>query len=362
MESLEMSKAFSDFFSNKRIVLTGHTGFKGSWTSHVLAYLGAELHGIALKPEVVSHFNAAGTSSLIHNNLIDINDAEAIGSAIRHIKPHVIMHFAAQPLVRRSYDDPIDTLQTNIMGSANVMQAALSCQSKPIVAMITSDKCYENQEREIGYLEHEPMGGHDPYSASKGAAELVIQGFARSFFKPRQQSILSLRGGNVIGGGDWAQDRIIPDIVGALTRSQQPKLRNPSATRPWQHVLDVINGYLAAIRFIAYQPPGTYDCFNIGPMPENVMDVRTLAERACQLWGNGLLPSVVEDSRQPYEAKLLQLDITKALTQLDWVPLYGFDAALAHTMSWYRVHQDGQDMFEFTRTQIANFFHSESKI
>lgn len=357
-----MIEGLSDFFSGKRIVLTGHTGFKGSWTSHVLAYFGAEVHGIALKQEDVSHFNAAGTSSLIQNNLIDINDASAIIAAIGRINPHVIIHLAAQPLVRRSYDDPLDTLQTNIIGSANVMQAAISCQSKPVVAMITSDKCYENREISMGYRESEPMGGHDPYSASKGAAELVIRGFARSFFCPRQQSILSLRGGNVIGGGDWAQDRIIPDIINALMLSKQPKLRNPIAIRPWQHVLDVVSGYLAAILYAAHQPSGSYECFNIGPMPENVTDVRTLADRACHLWGDGVFPTVCESAAQPHEAKLLQLDITKALTRLDWKPTYDFDAALAHTISWYKAHQDGQDMFEFTKSQIANFFRVESRI
>jgi CDP-glucose 4,6-dehydratase len=359
LESLEMRTVFSGFFNNKRIVITGHTGFKGSWLCHVLSWLGAEVHGLALQPESMSHFNVAETETLIQHNLVDINDAAAIISAIKDLDPQLIIHLAAQPLVRLSYDDPLATLQTNIMGSANVMQAALLCERKPVVAMITSDKCYENKERDAGYSETEPMGGHDPYSASKGAAELVIQAFARSFFQPNQQSLLSLRGGNVIGGGDWAKDRIMTDIVNGLKDAKVPELRNPSATRPWQHVLDVINGYLSAILYVANQSAGTFESFNIGPMQENVANVGTLANKACQLWGGGIVPKVAVNVDQPHEARLLQLNISKALAMLDWKPKYDLDASLAQTISWYRAFQDGRAMPEFTLSQIEDFFVAE---
>lgn len=360
LENLEMRTVFSGVFNNKRIVVTGHTGFKGSWLCHVLSRLGAEVHGFALQPETKSHFNVAETEKLIHHSIVDINDAAAIIGAIKDVDPQVIIHLAAQPLVRLSYDDPLATMQTNIMGSANVMQAALLCKSKPVVAMITSDKCYENKERVAGYSETEPMGGHDPYSASKGAAELVIQAFARSFFQTRQQSLLSLRGGNVIGGGDWAKDRIMTDIVNALKDARSPELRNPSATRPWQHVLDVINGYLSAILYVANQPSGTFESFNIGPTHENVADVGTLASKACHLWGGDIVPKILGNAEQPREATFLQLNIAKALTTLDWNPRYDLDVAIAHTISWYKAFQDGRSMPEFTMSQIEDFFEAES--
>ena len=351
-----MTKEFSGFFEHKRVLVTGHSGFKGSWLCHVLAYLGSEVHGIALEPEPRSHFVFSGTESLVDHNVIDINDSDRTIEAIRNINPDIIMHLAAQPLVRLSYEDPLGTLATNVIGSANVMEGALLCSSKPLVAMITSDKCYENQEQTAGYNEHEPMGGHDPYSASKGAAELVIRAFARSFFLPEKQSILALRGGNVIGGGDWAKDRIMTDIVDALMSNREPELRNPHATRPWQHVLDVVNGYLSAVKYMSDQPRGSYDCFNIGPMQENVADVLSLTTKACQSWGSGLGPKLVGNVGQPHEAKLLQLDISKALHDLDWVPKYGLDASLDQTMAWYRAHQAGEQMSKFTTSQIKKFF------
>ncbi|MGB1095454.1 MAG: CDP-glucose 4,6-dehydratase [Paracoccaceae bacterium] len=351
-----MTKEFSGFFEHKCVLVTGHTGFKGSWLCHVLAYLGSEVHGIALDPEPRSHFVISGTESLVHHNVIDINDADRTTETIRTIDPEIILHLAAQPLVRLSYEDPLGTLGTNVIGSANVMEGALQCASKPLVAMITSDKCYENQEQIVGYSENEPMGGHDPYSASKGAAELIIKAFARSFFLPEKQSILALRGGNVIGGGDWAKDRIMTDIVDALMSNRQPELRNPYATRPWQHVLDVVNGYLSAVKYLSDQPQGTYDCFNIGPMQENVADVLSLAAKACQYWGTSIVPKLVGNARQPHEAKLLHLDISKALHDLRWAPKYGFDKSLEQTMAWYRAYKSGKQMSKFTTCQIQNFF------
>ena len=218
--------------------------------------------------------------------------------------------------------DPLGTLGTNVIGSANVMEGARQCPSKPLVAMITSDKCYENQERTSGYSEYEPMGGHDPYSASKGAAELVIRAFARSFFLPEKQSILALRGGNGIGGGDWAKDRIMTDIVDALMSNREPELRNPHATRPWQHVLDVVNGYLSAVKYMSDQPRGSYDCFNIGPMQENITDVLSLTTKACQSWGSGIGPKLLVVGQPMSQASSWTY---QALHDLDWAPKYGLD-------------------------------------
>ena len=353
-----MKKEFSGFFEGKRVLVTGHTGFKGSWLCHVLSYLGSEVHGIALNAEPKSHFVISGTESLVHHNVKDINHADDTIQTIQTINPDILIHLAAQPLVRLSYEDPLETLGTNVMGSANVMQGARRCAGKPLIAMITSDKCYENQEKTAGYNEHEPMGGHDPYSASKGAAELVIKAFARSFFLPEKQSIIALRGGNVIGGGDWAKDRIMTDIVDALMSNSQPELRNPYATRPWQHVLDAVNGYLAAVKFLSDQPQGTYDCFNIGPMQENVADVLSLATKACQSWGGHIVPKMIGNAGQPHEAMLLQLDISKALHDLEWVPQYGFDASLNRTIAWYSAYQSGKQMSEFTTSQIEEFFQT----
>jgi len=356
MAGLEMKGGFSGFFERKRVLVTGHTGFKGSWLCHVLDCLGSEVYGIALDADPRSHFAVSGTERLVHHHVIDINNADHTIELIRTINPDIIVHLAAQALVRPSYEDPLGTIGTNVIGSANVMEGGRQCTNKPLIAMITSDKCYDNQERTAGYTEQDPMGGHDPYSASKGAAELLIKAFAKSFFIPERQSVLALRGGNVIGGGDWAKDRIITDVVEALMDSREPELRHPYAIRPWQHVLDVVNGYLSAVKFLSEQPRGTYDCFNIGPRQENVADVVSIATKACRLWGSGIGPKLVGNAGQPHEARLLQLDISKALSKLNWTPIYDLDTSLEETIAWYSAYQAGNQMSKFTTSQIEKFF------
>ena len=356
MENLVRMHVFSDYFVDKKILLTGHTGFKGSWMCHVLHRLGADVHGIALEAKAQSHFFKTNTESFVSHQILNINDRQTTIDTIAKINPEIIIHLAAQPLVRLSYEQPMETLQTNIMGSSYVMEGALQCPNKPILAMITSDKCYENKEQQTGYLETDAMGGYDPYSASKGAAELVIAAYARSFFIPNGQSIVSLRGGNVIGGGDWAQDRIMPDIVTALSNKQKLQLRNPTATRPWQHVLDVINGYLAAIFYTSKSSPGTFESFNIGPTEDNVRDVFTLASAACKIWGADDALEIAKQLDQPHEANFLQLDITKALKRLNWTPIYGFDSAVEQSIAWYQAERDGRNMEEITKDQIAAFY------
>ena len=345
-----------EFFLGKRIFLTGHTGFKGGWLCHVLHHLGADVTGFAFKPEARSFFNSCDTHKLIKHNIGDINDYKKLENILCDSKPDIVIHMAAQPLVRLSYEIPLATLKTNIIGTANVLMAAHACENQPLVAIITSDKCYENIETDMPYKETDRMGGHDPYSSSKGAAEIVTASLAKSFHKNNGQSVLSLRGGNVIGGGDWALDRIMTDIIGALIEKRAPIIRSPNALRPWQHILDVLNGYLSAIMYLSQRSPGSFDQFNIGPLVQNEADVLRLANCVCNYWGSGIKPVLSSVLADLHEAKLLQLDISKALAKLDWSPKLGFDETVKQTVDWYKAESEGEDMTAFTKRQINDYF------
>lgn len=345
-----------EFFRGKRIFLTGHTGFKGGWLCHVLHHLGADVIGLALEPEAKSFFNSCRTDKIIRHNIGDINDYKNLENILCDSKPDIVIHMAAQPLVRLSYEIPLATLQTNIIGTANVLIAAHACEIQPLVAIITSDKCYENIETDIPYTETDRMGGHDPYSASKGAAEIVTASLVKSFHKNNGQSVLSLRGGNVIGGGDWALDRIMTDMIEALSEKRAPIIRSPKALRAWQHVLDVLSGYLSAIMYLSQQTPGTFDQFNIGPLAQNEADVTKLANSVCNHWGGGIKPDLTPVQADLHEAKLLKLDISKALNKLEWLPKFGFEETVEQTVDWYKAENEGEDMTSFTKRQIYEYF------
>ena len=324
-------------YKGKRVLLTGHTGFKGSWLAHWLHELGAQVHGYALEPNTdPSLFLAADIKSELEGQLIgNIRDFGLLSHYVRLLRPDIVFHLAAQPIVRLSYEQPRDTIETNVMGTTNLLEAVRLSEHTPAVVVITSDKCYENKEWVWGYRENEAMGGVDPYSASKGAAELVCASYRRAFFHQGAGTLLATaRAGNVIGGGDWARDRIVPDIVRALAFGESPVIRNPFAVRPWQHVLEPLSGYLWLGSQLLRGDRNFADGWNFGPEPHNARSVREVAEKACRVWKSDRDPSFPPGSEGPHEAKYLMLSIEKA-QRAGWSPRWDFDDAIVATMSWY---------------------------
>ncbi len=346
------------FFEKKRVFVTGHTGFKGSWLSHVLNFFGSEVYGFSLHAEDRSHYFSAQTSSMVHETIGNILNQEALISALSDANPDIVIHLAAQPIVSRSYADPIDTINVNVVGTANILEASLKCDAVPLVAIITSDKCYENKNLKTLFSEEDRMGGSDPYSASKACAELIVKAYFRSFFSSANQSILSLRGGNVIGGGDWGENRLIPDIISDICSGRKPEIRNPNSSRPWQHVLDVVSGYLSAIMWLSKNPNVVHESFNIGPKGDRVTEVLEVANSVCSAWSNEVKPQIQESEKIFKEAHYLSLDISKALTVLDWSPKFAVEDAILETVDWYKEDYHGGDMKVFTKQQIEQYFYN----
>lgn len=345
------------FLRDKVVFLTGHSGFKGSWMAHVLSHFGAKVYGFSDKILDLSHFTQSNSATLVESVIGDVRSKNNLDEALNAANPDFIIHMAAQSLVRYSYEEPVETFETNVMGTVNVLDLARYLPKKPLVAIITTDKCYENVGKQEPYRETDPMGGSDAYSASKGAAELVAAAFARSFFTLNKQKLMTLRGGNVIGGGDWSEDRIMTDVVNALSSDQPIVLRNPTAIRPWQHVLDVISGYLSAMEYHYNNEEGYFDAFNIGPKDENHIPVEELARYCCQAWGVSAETGIktVEEPNKP-EALILKLDITKALKFLDWQPALDIRNAISFTIEWYKSYYAGQCMQSITQQQINQYF------
>ena len=349
---------FNNFYQNKRVFLTGHTGFKGSWMAEWLLELGAEVHGFALDPqphEIL--FDQLGLSPrLASDTRADLADRGALEKAFVNAKPDIVFHLAAQPLVRLSYDIPVETFATNVMGTAHVLDVVRRSDQSCTVVCITTDKCYENREWLHAYREEDAMGGYDPYSASKGAAELVISSYRRSFFPAEGRvRLASARAGNVIGGGDWALDRIVPDCIRALRQHQAIPVRNKIATRPWQHVLEPIGGYLTLGAALATSPThaNLASAFNFGPA---LTSNRTVAELVRELllhisgdWVDASDPNAV------HEASKLNLAIDKAFHLLQWQPVWNFEKTIARTAEWYQGEADGQDPRELTLRQIQEY-------
>ncbi len=357
--------SLNEYYRGKRVLLTGHTGFKGSWLSEWLLMLGAEVVGVSLEPQDdPSFFDQLGLKDRLEHHIQDIRDAQKLRAIVEAAQPDVVFHLAAQPLVRYSYEHPIETFDTNVMGTVHLLDALRSLNKRCEAVIITTDKCYENQEVDRPYTEDDPMGGYDPYSASKGACELVVSSYRRSFFHPddygtkHQVALASARAGNVIGGGDWALDRIVPDCMRTLADGKAIPVRNPVATRPWQHVLEPLGGYLVLGMMLGAQR-GSNDwkkiCsgFNFGPDPESNRSVKELVEQVLTCW-----PGSWEDQSDPgavHEAGLLNLAIDKADQLLGWQPVWRFASAIDQTVAWYKAVHEGANPKALTTQQITEY-------
>lgn len=351
---------FNNFYRGKRVLVTGHTGFKGSWLSIWLHELGAEVTGVSLEPFTErDNYVLSGIGQKIKADIrADIRDGERMKAIFQEHQPEIVFHLAAQPLVRLSYDIPVETYETNIMGTIHVLEAIRVTDSVKVGVMITTDKCYENKEQIWGYRENEPMGGYDPYSSSKGAAEIAIASWRRSFFNPEQydkhgKSIASVRAGNVIGGGDWALDRIIPDCIKALEGGETIDIRSPKAVRPWQHVLEPLSGYMLLACNMWEEPTKYCEGWNFGPRAESISTVWDVATKVVQNYGSGELRDL-SDPNALHEAKLLMLDISKAKFRLDWEPRMDLNQTVALTVDWYKKYHLG-DVYTLCVNQIINY-------
>lgn len=328
------------FYSGKTVLVTGHTGFKGSWLSRWLTLMGSRVVGLSLEPEQQPNlFELAKLAEGMTSVIGDICDVGTLRRVIEDHRPEIVFHMAAQSLVRRSYREPVLTYETNVMGTVNLLEACRSAPSVRSVVVVTSDKCYENNEWPWGYREIDPLGGADPYSSSKACAEIVTAAYRRSFFSAQGSAgVASVRAGNVIGGGDWAEDRIVPDIVRGAKLGSEVVIRNPASTRPWQHVLEPLSGYLLVARRLHEQPSNHAEAWNFGPNPDDWLSVGELAKRFVAALGRGRLSLSVPQPGAPHEARLLALDCSKARTRLGWRPRLDFDSALRLTADWYRTH------------------------
>lgn len=348
---------FLSAFVGRRVLITGHTGFKGTWLAFLLKEIGAEVLGYALPPaNGDSHFSGLGLGQSIQHVEGDIRDAAKLASTLTQFEPEFVFHLAAQALVRRSYADPVSTIETNVMGSVNLLEAVRQCASVRSLVYITSDKCYENLEWVWGYRENDRLGGYDPYSASKAAAELVFSTYARSFYAYRPElGAASTRAGNVIGGGDWAEDRIVPDCIRAIRDGRVIELRNPAATRPWQHVLEPLSGYLLLAARLRESPSEYSGAWNFGPPSSEVRTVLDVAETIVAGFGRGSLAVTPGDGMQ-HEARLLQLNCDKAHQLLGWRPRWNVVQTLAMTTNWYKDVLDGAEVSAVTRKQLQEYF------
>jgi CDP-glucose 4,6-dehydratase len=344
-------------FRGKKVFITGHTGFKGSWLAFLLNEMGAEVCGYALAPcGPQNHFEMLGLEKKIRHIEADIRDAARLSEALQSFKPEYVFHLAAQALVRPSYQDPATTFSTNVMGSVNLLDAVRVCDAVRSLVYVTSDKCYENVEWVWGYRETDQLGGRDPYSASKAAAEIAFSSYARSFFLNRPDlGAASARAGNVIGGGDWAVDRIIPDCIRAIEAGEPVHLRNPGATRPWQHVLEPILGYLMLAVRLHDEPKKWEGAWNFGPSTEEIRTVKTVAEVIVSHIGKGRI-EVTASPNQVHEARLLQLNCDKAHQLLGWHPRWHVDKTLEATALWYKAMMQGGQAEHITRSQLHEFF------
>jgi CDP-glucose 4,6-dehydratase len=343
------------FWNRRRVFLTGHTGFKGAWMVLLLRSLGAEVTGFALPPDHKQGlFEIAGVADDVDHRIGDIRDPARLGAAIGESGASLVIHMAAQSLVRMSYDAPVETYATNVMGTVNVLDAVRRATGIEAVVVVTSDKCYENRGVAHGFREQDAMGGHDPYSSSKGCAELVTAAYRESFFYgPGSVRVASARAGNVIGGGDWARDRLVPDMMRAFMDDDIVRIRYPSAVRPWQHVLDPLLGYLKLAQHLVGGADGFAEGWNFGPGPESEVPVSTLVEQLARRWGPGARWQL-DGGGHPHEAAFLKLDCSKARTRLGWRPLVGLDLALQMTCDWYLALAEGKDMRQVSMRQIAN--------
>jgi CDP-glucose 4,6-dehydratase len=350
------------FWRGKKVFLTGHTGFKGSWLSLWLASMGVKITGYALAPNTTPNlFEVLAIDSQIEkSHIADLRDLVTLQKAMSEAKPDIVIHMAAQPLVRYSYANPVETYATNVMGTVHVLESTRVNDSVRATVVVTTDKCYENKEWVWGYRENEPMGGYDPYSNSKGCAELVTSAYRQSYFSGPNSvnKVASARAGNVIGGGDWSEDRLIPDAIKAFEANRPLMIRNPLATRPWQHVLEPLSGYLILAQALYEKGPAFASGWNFGPRDEDNRTVREVADLLISGWGETARWEK-EGSDQPHEANLLKLDCSKARTQLGWIPKWNLECAAQKIVEWQKSFQAKENMQEISLAQIYNYMSSK---
>lgn len=349
-------------FAGRRVFVTGHTGFKGGWLCLWLQRLGAQVAGYALPPPTEPNlFSLAGIADGMQSTIADIRDGERLAAAIADFRPEIVFHLAAQPLVRYSYEDPVSTYATNVMGTVNLLEALRRIDSVRAAVIISSDKCYDNpaqREASAGFRETDPMGGDDPYSSSKGCTELVVHAYRHSFFHPDRYAdhgfgLATARAGNVIGGGDWARDRLIPDLVTAFHNGQPAIVRNPAGVRPWQHVLEPLYGYLLLADQLYRHGPAFGEGWNFGPDDSDALPVAKIATALAAAWGEGAQWQLGGNSEQPHEAHILRLDCQKARTRLGWKPVCPLPDGLLRVVEWYRAYHTGADLHLLCQQQIA---------
>ena len=349
-----------DFWQGRRVFLTGHTGFKGSWLSLWLQRLGAEVHGFALEPSTnPSLFKVANVANGMQSTIGDVRDLACLQKAMHLAQPEVVIHMAAQPLVVYGYENPVETYATNLMGTVHLLESIRTCKSVKAVVNVTSDKCYENIERDWAYRENDRLGGYDPYSNSKACSELVSSAFRSSYFEEYKYhshgvALATARAGNVIGGGDWAQNRLVPDILKSFESGQPLRIRNPNAIRPWQHVLEPLRGYLQLAQKLVEYGPEYGQAWNFGPQPHDAKPVSCVVQEMCQKWGFGASWEN-DEGEHPHEANFLKLDVSKSATHLQWVPKLDLDQSLKLIIDWHRAFVHNESMKEFTLHQIGQY-------
>ena len=348
-----------NFWKGKKVFITGHTGFKGGWLVHTLKILGAQIKGYALQPDIdPNFFQLTNIEHAIISEIGDIRDQEKLSASISEFQPEIIFHLAAQPLVRYSYENPKETYEVNVIGTLNLLEIIRKVSAIKAAVLITTDKCYENKEWDYAYREIDPMGGHDPYSSSKGCCELLISSYRNSFFKDTDTKIASARAGNVIGGGDWSVDRLIPDMLKAIENNEEPVLRNPLAIRPWQHVIEPITGYIKLAEKLYNQEKGFDQAWNFGPNDTDCKSVEWIANTLLSL--NDCENSWKQDDNfNPHEAQLLKLDISKAKNRLGWNPKWDLKYSLKKIVEWHNVYLSKKNVSQVTRKQIIEYLQDE---
>jgi len=352
MENLGLSMIDQNFWKGKRVFLTGHTGFKGSWLSLWLSSLDVIVRGYSLNPPTApSLFEEMNIADLIDSKIGDIRDLGKLKKSMLDFNPDILIHMAAQPLVRYSYESPVETYEVNVMGTVNVLEAARSCSNLKAIVNITTDKCYENEEWDRGYKEEDPMGGHDPYSSSKGCAELVTSAYRRSFLKAQDIGLASVRAGNVIGGGDWADDRLVPDILRSFEKNRSVVIRNPKSTRPWQHVLEPLSGYMILTQKLYNDPHAFSQGWNFGPDDNDVRPVSWILNKMIEKWGDAKWE--LDKGSNPHEAGYLKLDISKAKKKLNWTPTWKLEQTLDLIIDWHKHYLNKANMKNISLDQIT---------
>ncbi|HEY5590039.1 MAG TPA: CDP-glucose 4,6-dehydratase [Paludibacter sp.] len=354
---------FNNVYKDRKVLITGHTGFKGSWLSLILHKLGADVYGYALDPPTnPSLFVEAKIDELMTSFIGDIRDYDKLLKVMHQVQPEIVIHMAAQPLVRESYKIPVETYSINVMGTVHLLEACRHNESVKAIVNVTTDKCYENREWHWGYRENEPMGGYDPYSNSKGCSELVTSAYRNSYFNPSKYkehgiALASARAGNVIGGGDWADDRLIPDFIRAISSGKEVKIRSPYAIRPWQHVLEPLTGYLTLAAKLYTERAKYAEGWNFGPNDEDAKNVEWITKTICDFWGEGASFSI-DTNPQPHEANYLKLDCSKSKAELGWIPKWNIQTTLQSIVDWNKSFANGDNMRVVTEQQIDQYYYN----